>query len=374
MAFQYQTVAALAPLMSEAFGVSLADIGLLIGLYLAPGVVIAIPGGGLAARYGDRRIVGLSMVLMLIGGSLMTFGGDWSWLVAGRVLSGIGGVALNVVMTKMAADWFAGREISTAMAIFVNSWPVGIGAALVVLPLAAASATLTVAGTVVLAAVGVGLVLFLASYRPAPASGPTAGRAKVPVRGRLPLLALLLAASIWALYNAGLAMVFSFGPTFLTERGWTLTEAGSTVAVFLFLAALTIPAGGVIADRSGRQDLVIWFSCGAFALLLLAALAVPGGAVMPVIYGMGLVAGLAAGPIVGLPALFLTAEVRALGMGIFFAVYYGANLVTPILAGWAADQTGGAGIVFVLGAVMVALCIPALEALRVIGALRPDQV
>src|ERR1700682_6468864 len=36
MAFQFQSVAAVAPLLGTQFGVSLADIGILIGLYFTP--------------------------------------------------------------------------------------------------------------------------------------------------------------------------------------------------------------------------------------------------------------------------------------------------------------------------------------------------
>jgi hypothetical protein len=45
MAFQFQSTAALAPMLRQEFGVGPAEIGLLIGLYLAPGVALAIPGG-----------------------------------------------------------------------------------------------------------------------------------------------------------------------------------------------------------------------------------------------------------------------------------------------------------------------------------------
>ncbi|MGE4610989.1 MAG: hypothetical protein AAED33_06295 [Paracoccaceae bacterium] len=44
MAFQFQAVAAISPLIMEAHGLNLANIGLLIGIYLAPGVIVAIPG------------------------------------------------------------------------------------------------------------------------------------------------------------------------------------------------------------------------------------------------------------------------------------------------------------------------------------------
>ena len=46
-AFQFQSVAAVAPLLGTNFGVSLADIGLLIGLYFTPGVALALPGGAI---------------------------------------------------------------------------------------------------------------------------------------------------------------------------------------------------------------------------------------------------------------------------------------------------------------------------------------
>ena len=121
MGFQFQSIGALSPLIGESYALSLANIGFLIGLYLAPGVVVAIPGGAIAGRFGDKRIVGLSMGLMFLGSVLIAWAPTWGLLVTGRLLAGVGGVALNVVMTKMVIDWFVGREISTAMSIFINS-------------------------------------------------------------------------------------------------------------------------------------------------------------------------------------------------------------------------------------------------------------
>ncbi len=134
MAFQFQSVAAVAPLLGSSFGVSLADIGLLIGLYFTPGVAIALPGGAIGQRFGDKTTVLAALALMLIGGLAMALSDSWNVQMAGRLIAGAGGVLLNVQMTKMVADWFAGREIATAMAIFVNSWPAGIAISLLTLP------------------------------------------------------------------------------------------------------------------------------------------------------------------------------------------------------------------------------------------------
>ncbi|MBV9567588.1 MAG: MFS transporter, partial [Hyphomicrobiales bacterium] len=57
MALQFQSVAALAPLLRHDLNVDIADIGLLIGLYLSPGIVLALPGGAIGKRYGDKLVV-----------------------------------------------------------------------------------------------------------------------------------------------------------------------------------------------------------------------------------------------------------------------------------------------------------------------------
>jgi predicted MFS family arabinose efflux permease len=67
MAFQFQSVAAVAPLLSSEFGVSIADIGVLIGLYFAPGVALALPGGAIGQRFGDKATVLGALLLMLAG-------------------------------------------------------------------------------------------------------------------------------------------------------------------------------------------------------------------------------------------------------------------------------------------------------------------
>jgi MFS family permease len=87
---------------------------------------------------GDKRAVFLGFALMILGGALMAFWTTWNGLWTGRILSGFGGVLLNVLLTKMATDWFAAHRTATAMAIFINAWPVGIAASLLVLPALAA--------------------------------------------------------------------------------------------------------------------------------------------------------------------------------------------------------------------------------------------
>jgi MFS family permease len=134
MAVQFQSIAAVAPLLSADLGFSLADIGILIGLYSVPGVALALPSGAIGQRFGDKTTVLAGLVLMIVGSLIMAFSSSWGGQISGRLLAGIGGVLISVLMMKMVADWFTGKEISTAMAVFVNSWPVGIAISLLALP------------------------------------------------------------------------------------------------------------------------------------------------------------------------------------------------------------------------------------------------
>jgi MFS family permease len=56
MAFQFQAVGAVSPTFMDTYGVALADIGLLISIYLAPGIVFAVPGGAIGQRFGDKPV------------------------------------------------------------------------------------------------------------------------------------------------------------------------------------------------------------------------------------------------------------------------------------------------------------------------------
>ena len=364
MAVQFQSIAALSPLVSEAYNVGLADIGFLIGLYFAPGIFFALPGGAIAARFGDKRVVAAGMALMLGGGALVALTPEWELFTAGRLIVGAGGVILNVVMTKLVVDWFAGKEISTAMAIFINSWPVGIALSLAVLPIVAAWGGLVLAGWVICGGVAATLVLFVIFYHPpagvAPAAGPVVARTKLPVA------ALVMASLVWALYNTALAMVFSFGPAFLVQQGWVLAAAGSVTSLFMLLFSLALPLGGVIADRTGRKDTTILVSLLSFAILMPVAVYVP-QATFAIFCALGVLFAFGGGPIMTLPSEILSDHARAFGMGVFFSIYYGLMMSSPRIGGGAAEASGDAGLAILVGAGMSLAAAAALLGFRALA-------
>jgi predicted MFS family arabinose efflux permease len=293
----------------------------------------------------------------------MVLSPSWAGQVTGRLLAGTGGVLLNVLMSKLVADLFAGREIATAMGIFVNSWPVGIAAALLVLPLIGPADDPQPAQIAVALVALAGLGLFLLGTRPAAAAVATGGESAV-LRGAA-LGAVIIAGSIWGLYNAAIGMVFGFGPAMLVERGWSLPAASATTSLALWALALSVPLGGVLADRLGRRDAVMLGSCLLFGALLSVT---PGSAQTLLLIALtGLAGGLAAGPIMSLPAAVLVPGNRALGMGVFFTLFYLFIVLAPILAGWLSEHRGTAAAAFHLGTAMLGLCCAALLPYRALA-------
>jgi MFS family permease len=349
MPFQFQSVAAVTPLLGREFGVGLADIGVLIGLYFAPGVVLALPGGAIGKRFGDKTTVLAALLLMLIGGLAMALSHSWGAQIAGRLVAGSGGVLLNVLMTKMVADWFAGKEISTAMAIFVTSWPVGVALSLLALPAIGTAWGISAVYLAVASLVGSGLVLLGLGYRP-PANAAAAATTSSRL-DRSATIAVAAAGLIWGLFNAGFAMIFSFGPAMLVEHGWSIAAAGSATSIVLWLGLVSVPLGGFLADRTGRPQLILVIASIAFAALMVILPRTE--AVIPAVIAVGLLSGLPAGPIMSLPARVLQPATRAIGMGLFYTVYYAVMMVGPALGGACAKWTGTTASAFDAGAAMV---------------------
>ncbi len=357
MAFQFQAVGALSPAFQEAFTVGIADIGVLIGLYLTPGLFLAAPGGALGQRFGDKRVVLAGLALMAVGGVLMATSQLWAGQLVGRLVAGLGGVLLNVLMTKMVTDWFAEKEISFSLAVFVNSWPVGIAVALIVLPLVAEVGGLTSALALVAALTVAGFAGLALFYR-APAGaggGPAAPRDRV--RGAL-FGAVLAAGAVWGLYNAALGIVFSFGPELFIARGMGLAEAASVTSIVLWLLAIVGSFAGFLIDWTGRRSLILVAGNLGFAVFVFIGSWTD--QVLLNVIAMGAFSGVAVGAMMSLPALVLSPGARAVGMGIFFTVFYICSAVGPMIAGWMADLTGDIASTFQFAAALLIASVLAL--------------
>lgn len=353
MAFQFQSAGSLGPLLVGELGIDYASLGTLIGLYMLPGIVIALPGGMLGQRFGAKPLVSVGLLLMVLGGLLMGASSSFLPLATGRLLAGVGAVLLNVLLTKMVADWFAGREIVTAMSILVSSWPLGIGLGLVAFPIVAATSSWGVAMFLAAALALVGFLLVAIFYRNPPNLPPAqSGKLRLNLSGREWHL-VSIASMIWTAYNVGYILLAGFAPEFFTARGHSLEEASSIVSVLGWALILLVPLSGYLAERLRLPNLfmVVGFAAVALALAILPFIATP----VTVFFLVALILGLPPGAIMALPAGVLRPESRSAGMGVFYSCYYAGMAVLPAVAGLCRDLAGTAAAPILFSSAMMLL-------------------
>ena len=86
------------------------------------------------------------------------------------------------------------------------------------------------------------------------------------------------------------------------------------------------------------------------------------------VIAIGMIATLPSGPIMSLPAQVLQPQTRAIGMGIFYTVFYATMMLGPAVGGVLAKSTGSVAVAFDFGAVMLLACVPLLAAFNRIAA------
>jgi predicted MFS family arabinose efflux permease len=336
LGLQFQALGSVSDPLVSALGFSYVEIGTLIGLFMLPGLVLALPAGYMGRYLSDRVLVGLALSCLAAGGVIASMAQGFGALALGRIAAGAGFVISTIYLTKMTADWFAGNQLATAMGILVMSWPLGvaigqIGHVWLALHFDWRAAFLAASLYCALS----GLALFLL-YRPPAALKPApAGPMGLP---RHELVLTLLAATVWGLFNAGYIVYLSFAPRVLEAGGYGPTQAAAVISLASWVMILSGPIGGRLADRSGRGSLILYV-CMAGAIVSLLLLQHSGMAVA-LSLAFGLFGGAPAGVIMALTGEAMAPQRRAFGMGVFFSFYFVLMTLGPPIAGWLFDLSG----------------------------------
>ena len=81
---------------------------------------------------------------------------------------------------------------------------------------------------------------------------------------------------------------------------------------------------------------------------------------------IGIIFGPAGGLIMALPAQVLHKDNRAMGMGIFYTIYYAGMGIFPAIAGYTRDTTGNPAAPFFIAAIAIILAILALIGFQIV--------
>jgi MFS family permease len=373
MAFQFQLVPALSAIYIGEAGLSYAAFGTLAGVYLLPGVIAALLGGWFGTRIGDIRTALAGLALMTLGGFAGAFLAGFEAQMAARIVAGVGAVALNVMITKMAGDWFQGRpELPTAMGIFVASWPAGIALAMLTLPAVAASFGGTVALLAAPCLAAAALILLASVWRAPDRTGemPVAPRGSL---GGAEVRLILVSGLLWALYNVAFISFVAWAPAVLAAGADRPGGAAAVASLVGWTTIFSVSIGGWLAGRTRRRDAVPLASL-ALSALLVAGFGLAGtGALAPVYMVLvGLAFGPAAGLIMTLPVEATRREVRAHAMGLFLAIYYGLMGVAPSLMGALVDMTGNPSAPIMAASALFLTCVALWQLFRTLQRRPPE--
>jgi predicted MFS family arabinose efflux permease len=351
--YQFQTVASLGPDLIARFHLSYAAFGTLIGAYMLLGVFVALPLGLLGRRFGDRVVLGAGLALMVAGGVLSAAGHGPSGIAAGRTVAGVGAVAMIVLQSKIIADWFAGPRFMLAISVSVCSYPIGMGLAQLVLPLLAEGygwPAAFLSGGMLSA---LALVVFLASYRPPAHTAATQRGFSLPSAHECLLLAI--AGCTWTAYTSGYAAYASYVPATMAARGDGLALTGVVMTIATWGNVPATLFGGGLAGRYGGFRIFLIGTAG--IVIGMTGTALTGGPVFWAIL-VGILGSIHPGVIMAVGTLSARAENRAVGMGIFYSLYYLGGTVAPALCGRAADLYGGPAGGILAAAAISALVLP----------------
>src|SRR5580765_2793542 len=153
-------LASITPALREYYGLSLAEVGALLGV-TSVGLVATLIGWGAATdRFGERWVmtIGLLGAATALGATALAHDPITAGVLL--VVAGASGASVNAASGRAVLTWFPADGRGLAMAVRQTSVPVGAGLAAVALPPITAAggvpmAFLTLAGTCAVAALAV---------------------------------------------------------------------------------------------------------------------------------------------------------------------------------------------------------------------------
>lgn len=288
-------IPSIAPLIREDLGLSVTQAGSFLSAYYIGPVLISLPAGWLADRWGVRGAMILGQGLIAIGLFAAAVAPGFSFLVVILVLAGAGYGVLNPTTTKAGMAWFPPHQRATVVGLKQIGLPGGGALGALLMPPLALAFGWRVAVAFSAAMVGGLALLTWALYRDLPDPVSTGS-----ARARTGFWAVLTNRDLWlvglsTLIFAGVQTVFlSFLVLYLRD----VVELPLVMAAkYLVAAQVSGVAGrvlfGVLSDRvfGGQRRIVLAIAgLGSIACAVVLSGITPGagpGLLVPLAAGIG---------------------------------------------------------------------------------------
>lgn len=353
------------------FGIDAATASWSMSIFTFVGIIVALPTGFLAKRFGPKKIILAAVVLNVAAGLLGAFAPTMGLLLATRALEGVALVFVVACSPLVIQACVDPARNGTATGIYMLGGMLGATFAGVLTPTLYYSvgfAGLWV-GYALITAVG-GIVFALYIKLPAyPANSAAAAADADP--GRSADWRIFFKPNTWlflipfALFQMVLLTILSYAPTALQQQGMSPAQSGLVSTLPMMLAVVSSVAFGAISDRMGRCKPLCILGMAVLGPCCFVMLNLTGPVMWAALVVMGLLA-------MGAPTVFVAAyptvlgkpELMSVGMGVLLLVQslgqFLGTAVPAALLGPALDQWMICGLVTMVlalvGAASVALC------------------
>lgn len=350
------------PHLREVYGLSLTAAGLLFTVLWMAIAIGQLPGGLLADRIGEGRVLVAGMLVSALAFTLVVTAVSVPVLFAATLLVGCGNALYGVARYTALHDLYPEHiGVVTGLALAAADAGQAIMPPLAGLLAVAVVWQLGFAFTVPLFLL-LGVWVWLAVPRVTSASVSAVDELSVEtvryVGAALRRPAVTYGTAVYTMYGAVWATFTAFYPTYLIEmKGMEPTIAGFVFGSFFLAGVVVKPLSGIGYDRIGAtRSLIIVGSLSGIALLLL-----------PFIHGtLALLAiTMLVAPLLGSGAITLAyvmnvlpADVRGTGVGVLRTIALTITAISPSLFGAIADRgyfdagffilAGGAGLLVLL--------------------------
>jgi MFS family permease len=124
LSYLFRTInAVMATPLANELGLGAGDLGLLTSVYFLAFAAAQIPIGMLLDRYGPRRVQSLLMLVAAFGSALFAASENFSMLLLGRALIGLGVASALTAGMQALVLWFPKERVP-----LLNGWMVMLGA------------------------------------------------------------------------------------------------------------------------------------------------------------------------------------------------------------------------------------------------------
>ena len=262
-------IAALAPTFTQLYTLSATQKSLMIAVPVLLGSIGRLFSGMLADKFGGRNVMAALLVFSAIPAVAIGFSTSFNQLVIFGLFLGIAGTTFPVGI-GFTSRWFAQEKQGTALGVY-GMGNIGQSIAVFFAPVLALALGDWRTVFFIFAAVALiwGIVFYLMAENDATTARPRS-LAEMVQPLKTSKIAWILSLFYFLTFGGFVALSL-YMPTLLREIfNLTPTDAGARTAGFVVLATLMRPVGGILADRiGGAQMLVFVFVAIALLSLLL---------------------------------------------------------------------------------------------------------